>query len=71
MDAISFRFPGRLMLLGSMAAGQSGIIRPFCVIFFLRYTTNVLLGYCPDGHPATLLPFLSGSCGPGRHRCNP
>jgi hypothetical protein len=23
------------------------------VILFLRYTTNVLLGYCPDGHPAT------------------
>jgi hypothetical protein len=51
------------------------------LILFLRYTTGVLPGYYPGGHPAMLRPFLyiRASCGTtsaenlakafGRKRC--
>lgn len=46
------------------------VSRQSWLILSLRYTTNALLECCPDDHRATLLPFLSESCGPGRRRCN-
>ena len=42
----------------------------FWLIPFLRYTTNVSPGYCPDDHLSRLLRFPSDPCGPERCRCN-
>jgi hypothetical protein len=37
------------------------------LILFLRYTTSVLLGYCPDDHLATLRPSLLDPYGLARN----
>ena len=46
------------------------VSRLFLLIPFLRYTTNVLPGCCPDGRLATPLPFPSAPYGREPHRCN-